>query len=79
MAGDGGRKVGIAPGGEHGEAVPREPEEQPGDPLLEAKPHRRGERAVEDRDPTRRAADSGGAAAPSSRPARRMRAVAAPA
>src|SRR5690242_14848826 len=57
MAGDDGGKVGIALGGEHGEAVPREPEEQPGDPLLQAQPHRRGERAVEDRDPARRAAE----------------------
>ena len=51
------REVRIAPGGEHGEAVPDRPQDEPGEPLLEAEPDRGGDRAVDDREAARRAAE----------------------
>src|SRR3546814_9725316 len=51
-----GREIGIAAGGEYGEAVPRRPQHQPSHPLLKPEADRRGERAVDDGDRPRRAA-----------------------
>ena len=50
------REMRIAAGGEDGEAVPRCPQDDARDPLLEPKPDRGGNRAVDDRQPARRAA-----------------------
>ena len=47
-------EVRVAPGSEHGDAVSHCPEHDPGDPLLEPKPHRGGDRSVDDGDAARR-------------------------
>jgi len=57
-----GGEFGITPGGEDGEAVPRRPEHQPGQPLLEAQPDGRSERTVDDGDSARCAAEQDRAA-----------------
>ena len=51
------REMRVAPGGEDGEAVPRRPQDDAGDPLLEPEPDRGGDRAVDDRESTRGAAE----------------------
>jgi hypothetical protein len=51
MADEHGCEGGIAPRCEHGDAVPDRPDDDAGDPLLQAEPDRRGERAVDDRMP----------------------------
>src|SRR5579871_1273302 len=51
------RERGIATRGEHSDAVSDRPDDNPGDPLLEAEADRRGKRGVEDREPARRAAE----------------------
>src|SRR3546814_18169135 len=56
VADEDGREIGIAAGGEYGEAVPRRPQHQPSHPLLKPEADRRGERAVDDGDRPRRAA-----------------------
>ena len=43
------REMWIAAGSEDGEAVPRRPQDDPRDPLLETEPDRGGDRAVDDR------------------------------
>lgn len=56
MADEDGREGGIAARGEYGDAVPDRPDDDAGDPLLKAEADRGGERAVNDRQPTRGAA-----------------------
>src|SRR3546814_19407675 len=48
---------GIATRGEHGDAVPDRPDDDACDPLLQAEPDRRGQRAVDDRKAPRGAAE----------------------
>src|SRR5256885_16841348 len=50
-------EIGVAPGGEHGDAVADGPQQKPGNPLLEPEPQRGGDCAVEDGHPARRAAE----------------------
>src|SRR5690606_3265982 len=54
------REVGIAPRAEHRERVTDGPGREPGDPLLQPEPESGGERAVEDGDRPRRAAEQDG-------------------
>src|SRR3546814_19219262 len=57
VARENGREIGITLGGEHGERMTRRPHDKAGNPLLEAEAERRGDRAVDDRDGARPAAE----------------------
>lgn len=55
-----GRKIRVAARGEDGDAMADRPEHETGDPLLEAEADGGGQRAVDDREPARRAAEQDG-------------------